>query len=201
MKIKKVEIKDYKAFYGKNEFNMFTFEKTNSSIMKRLLLILLILMITKISFSQGYSDYPLINGKIMYEKVFGFDSVKKETLHQYAVEYFAIKASNSNFAIKLNNKDEGFLLAKGIFANLSKMIDGFMITGNWSCTIQFDSKDERIRVRIFDLYKTTSYNRDGLPIEGINESFIEEKLNRTKRAGALSEEASHVNQFAKGVLN
>lgn len=122
--------------------------------MKNLLAVTIISFIPCIVVSQEL--LPVKDGKIMYERIDSIPGKSKIDLYRKAKVWFAKVFHSSKDVIQLDDQETGQIIGKGNFTYPIKIL---LSAAEWRCsfTIQIDLKDNKSRVRLFDL----SYSSPG----------------------------------------
>jgi hypothetical protein len=160
--------------------------------MKKLLL--LVTMLTTISVkAQSIDSLSTKDGKVFYESIVDMQSKTKDQLYKAARKWFVDSFNNSKSVLRTEDKEGGELVGKGNF--LISENGGFMITNNYrfDFTIEVVCKDNKYRVRIYDISYTMTNPPTGimpstvadLPAEGYNDRLKKSKNKRVHENALL----------------
>jgi len=125
--------------------------------MKKILLaVLLFIAFGFNAFSQDNSQlhlFPVVDGKVMYEKVVDADGKKQYDMYQKAFEWYNKKFRSDYDHLISHEESIGQLI-------FSIKTDVDIYTVNF--TLQLDFKDNKYRYRIFDITRTVRGKEDAL---------------------------------------
>ncbi|WP_312363974.1 DUF4468 domain-containing protein [Sphingobacterium sp.] len=123
-------------------------------------------------FSQ---DLPLKDDKVVYEQIIEADSLTKIQLFGASKQFVAKAFKNAKQVIQAEDSNTGLLIGKGITyikepSSIGMLYDRRSVfAGRVGFTMQFDNKDGKCRVRIFDIHTDNSGNLylDDLRVEDV----------------------------------
>lgn len=128
--------------------------------MKKYLLMLLVLL-PLIANSQELDSakvgFPVKNGKVVYESIVDIDGVSKETIYAASKKWLADAFVNSKAVVQSEDRETGQLMGKGSATTSSPTNTWILanITYNLSFNIQINCKDNRYRIRFYDITSNT----------------------------------------------
>lgn len=117
----------------------------------------ILLFIILFTFQFGFCQVLEINsetGKLESTSIIAVDSVSKEELFSKVLSWIALNYRSANDVIQLQDKENGQIIAKAIFAPLSGGM-AFMSAGARH-TLIFDIKDSKVRMTYTNLIYTTN---------------------------------------------
>lgn len=114
--------------------------------MKRLFLILFLLPF--ISFAQP--EFPLKDGKVVYEEIDSIPNIQKGELYKKAKIWFVNTFNDAKAVLQLEDKENGQLIGKGNFDYLYSFA---LSSATWVCnfTVQIDCRDNKVRIKFYDI--------------------------------------------------
>lgn len=149
---------------------------------------------------------PIVNGKVVYERIITRDGYTKDDLFGATKKYFVDNFKNSNYVIKSEDKESGQIIGKG-FMDMSYFKGGSILGTKYPYhfTIQTDVKDGRARIRIYDAYYELTHAQYGV----LKSTTIEEENAKQSKAIEKSEKkkskyiswANHMNLCFESLLN
>jgi hypothetical protein len=129
------------------------------------ILIAFLLLIPAISFSQSL---PMQDGKVVYAQI---DSVSgsQTDLYSKAKAWIINSFNGKKQKFTTDNKESGELISSG-HAPLNFMVgqNGYPVTGMYYFTIQVNFKDNKTRIRFYNIKAKVGYNNPE-PIEEFNQ--------------------------------
>lgn len=119
--------------------------------MKQLILVILLFLISTISFAQD-NIFPEKDGKIYYSEVVKVDSlITKNDLFIAARKWFANTYKSANDVIQMQDKEAGEIVGKGIVMTIYKIPLNPSVMVSVYHTISITVKDGRFKYEITDL--------------------------------------------------
>lgn len=130
--------------------------------MKYTLLLLLLLPFYSIG-----QDLPLVDDKIVYEEIIEFPGISKTELFAACKRFVANNFKSAKSVIQTEDENTGLLIGKGNIvipyprSRNSLFVPGISVGGRKSFTMQFENKEGRCRVRIYDIFEDNSNEKYG----------------------------------------
>ncbi|MFN4085386.1 MAG: DUF4468 domain-containing protein [Spirosomataceae bacterium] len=138
----------------------------------------------------GQRHFPRKDGKIVYEKVDSLKGFSKEKLYGFSKKWFADTFKNSKAVIQTEDFETGQIIGKGetYIVNPELEAKGIIfldiLSGSYRFTIQIDIKDEKYRIRIYDIARVNRVAQYGYeilqPIEDNDKRYSEDKRRSEK---------------------
>lgn len=144
------------------------------------------------NFLSAQTHFPRKEGKIVYEKVDSLEGFSKEQLFGFSKKWFADTFRNAKNVIQSEDFETGQLIGKGEtgivnseYKESGKLIWTDLITSTYKFTIQIDIKDQKYRLRIYDISRPFKFLlTDGSPVssslEEIDKQFSQDKKKAEK---------------------
>lgn len=133
----------------------------------------------------GQSHFPRKDGKIVYEKVDSLKGFSKEKLYGFSKKWFADTFKNSKAVIQTEDFETGQIIGKGETYILSPEVEvkgivfSDVVSGDYRFSVQLDIKDEKYRIRIYDISRIVRVAEYGyenhLPIEDNEKRYSQRK--------------------------
>lgn len=171
----------------------------------------ILLFITYNVFSQ---DLPLKDDKIVYEEVIEANSLTKKQLFGASKQFVAKTFKSAKQVIQAEDSDTGLLIGKGITYIKEPSSVGILydrrsvVAGRIGFTMQFDNKDGKCRVRIYDIHTDNQGNiyLQDLPIESILFKIAKDANSSTgkrkdKKKRLFDESVTLLNNEFYGLIN
>jgi hypothetical protein len=158
--------------------------------MKKLLIIIFIFF-AKTTFAQKDTvglNIPIIDGAVVYQKVFNVPDKSKDALFNDAQLWYLDNFKNTR-GPQIEDKDFGRIVAKSSIPFTLKATFGVKVLYNNNFTIQIDCKDNKYRCRIYDM---TMSDASGGKDQAIftPESLINQITGKESNFGGLSKNQS-----------
>jgi len=167
-------------------------------------LIFLFLLFPALAFAQDYdykSDLPIKDGSIVYEKTVDGLDLKKDKLYAVSKKWIADNFSNAKSVIQSEDVNSGQIIAKGI-SNIPNKPALLALLGDqkYKYTVQFDTKDGKYRMRIYDIaihVDVNGYQQDSY----INDVFLNSKpITGASRIAKAKKTIDNFNTLFNGYL-
>lgn len=161
--------------------------------MKNILLLLFLISTSTLAVCQ---DYPIEDGRIVYELIVKNENASKEDLFAASKRFIANTFTSASAVIQVEDAATGEIIGKGRSAFTIPTKGMFGYGYNYKFTIQLNSKDGRGRIRIYDIsdYKKSSIGELDTPLE---EFDIAQKMragDKPKRIKSYNELKNHINE-------
>lgn len=136
--------------------------------MKKLLLLLLLMPL----FCIG-QDLPIVDDKIVYEKIYDHPGISKDVLFGAAKKFIGVHFKRGSSVIQSEDINSGLIICKGnidAYEVIEKKWWGqTLVGGTFHFTMQFEVKENKARVKIFDIHtsSTSQYGTTDTPLESI----------------------------------
>lgn len=115
--------------------------------MKSIISVFLIFIYTNV-FCQ---EIPYKDGKIVYESIFEFTGQSKESLHSFSRIAIADAFVNANYVVQADDDSAGVIVGKGTTEYIRDFKNFLKLPRRFKFSIRIDSKDGRVRIRIYDI--------------------------------------------------
>lgn len=121
--------------------------------MKTLTLLLLFPIFAFSQVDTTQVNYPLKDGKVVYESIIELPGLTKANLYSASKKWIADSFKSAKSAIQSEDIASGQIIGKGynelsIFENEGALLGR---TFNTECTFQIDVKEEKCRIRFYDI--------------------------------------------------
>lgn len=176
--------------------------------MKTLLLLIFLLPLSVSAQLDTASTLPYAEGKIVYEQISELPGYTKAEIFGSAKKWMADVFKSANSVIQSENEPTGQIIGKG-YTKTSYFGKGYMIgiLLDLSFTVQIDCKDNKYRIRFYDLGNETGSTRYTssyiTPLETIDAGYRKKK-NQEKWNGAVKtinqRFVSFLNSFKASVI-
>lgn len=177
--------------------------------MKKILLFFLILPL----FSKG-QDLPIVDDKIVYEKIVEAPDLSKSELYAACKKFVANAFKSAKNVIETEDESTGLIICKGNTiidypqSRNSLIVSGMNVGGRKSFTMQFENKEGRCRVRIYDIFEDnsnlqygTNHTLEEIIFDLAKRANSSTGKNKEKRTRVFNESVENVNLSFLGLIN
>lgn len=120
--------------------------------MKKIFIPLVLIITLNTAFAQNNS-IPLKDAETIYaDTIYKIDSVTKSELYLRSKVWVSDYFKSSKAVIDLDDKENGMLICKGFQEITIHSVIGVAITTRCYFTIRISSKDNKVRLNIYDVY-------------------------------------------------
>ncbi len=166
------------------------------------ILIVILLTLPVVTRSQNldsvYNSVPTKEGSVVYEKV-NESSLTATQLMNNARKWIAINFGDYNTVVKLDDQEGKNIIVKGITNKKSK---DSALTYKYDFTLELNFRDEKYRIKIFDIKETVMSDGRSLGTEKSLEHQIDFQKNRKdKFKHNAADIISDYNTFFNNLLN
>jgi len=138
------------------------------------------------NFLSAQTHFPRKEGRIVYEKVDSLKGFSKEQLFGFSKKWFTDTFRNSKAVIQTEDFETGLLIGKGETSIVSpellekKFVWNDFVSGLYQFTIQIEVKNQKYRIRIYDIskhYLSNVYDGSKIfsPLEELDLIFNDDK--------------------------
>lgn len=101
-------------------------------------------------------DLPIVDEKIIYEKIYDIPNATKEKIYGASKKFIGINFKSSQDVVQSEDPITGLIICKGNVDAYQSYDQSWwgarMVGGTFHFTMQFDIKDNKVRLRIFDIH-------------------------------------------------
>ncbi|MVZ67397.1 DUF4468 domain-containing protein [Sphingobacterium sp. DK4209] len=174
------------------------------------ILIALILLMPLLTIGQ---DLPIVNDKIVYERIIESPNLSKPELYAACKRFIANTFKSAKSVIQTEDENTGLIICKGNTildypkTRNSLIVTGMPVGGRKSFTMQFENKEGRCRVKIYDIFEDNSlsayqrnYSLEEIMFDLAKRANSSKGKTKEKRTAVFDESVSIVNNSFLGLI-
>ncbi|MDM1049507.1 DUF4468 domain-containing protein [Sphingobacterium hotanense] len=123
----------------------------------------LFIFLVFIPFFSVAQDLPIVDDKIVYEKIIDAPGMSKSELYAASKRFVANAVRSAKSVIQTEDEGTGLIICKGNVtlqharSRMALIVPGRPVGGTKYFTMQFESKEGRCRVRIYDIFEDNTF--------------------------------------------
>ncbi|MCY4781470.1 DUF4468 domain-containing protein [Sphingobacterium sp. UT-1RO-CII-1] len=114
-------------------------------------LILVLFFISAIAAVSKAQDIPYVDDRIVYEHIFDFPGSSKDELYSFSKISIADAFVNANYVVQSDDSESGIIVGKGVTSFVRDFKNLLKLPRKFKFSVRIDSKDERVRIRLYDI--------------------------------------------------
>lgn len=159
-------------------------------------------------------DLPIVDDKIVYEKIIEAPGLSKNDLYAACKRFIANSFRSAKSVIQTEDETTGLIICKGNTmieypqSRNSLIISGMNVGGRKSFTMQFDNKEGKCRIRIYDILEdnshtqyATNYKLEDIVLDLAKRANSAKGKNKEKRTRVFDESVHNINVAFLGLIN
>jgi hypothetical protein len=143
------------------------------------LIFLISIFVPMTSFGQLIDELPKSeDGKLNFNEVIQVDSIKQDQLYLNSKQFFVEVFKSAKDVIQMDDRESGIVIGKGFNDIYSKMLGSSFPVKMWY-TIKIQSKDDRYKYEIYDIYFENYPSQYVLPNGKVTSQTAEDIFDKT----------------------